>query len=109
MNKFFSNILKNLGIPVYDNFDLIIENVKDPAFKAILKYKNHPSIYAIRNTRKNCIFCFKEVTIKEIEKEINRLSIRPIKIVIFQQELLKKMQIFLQTFCVKVLIFTNFH
>ena len=74
MNKFFSNILKNLGIPVYDNFDLIIENVKDPAFKAILKYKNYPSIYAIRNTLKNSIFCFKEVTIEEIEKEINRLS-----------------------------------
>ena len=48
--------------------------MKDPAFKAILKYKNHPSIYAIRNTRKNSIFCFKEVTIEEIEKEINRLS-----------------------------------
>ena len=36
LNKFFSNIVKNLGIPVYVDFNLIIENMKDPDFKAIL-------------------------------------------------------------------------
>ena len=36
LNKFFSNIVKNLGIPVYVDFNLIMENMKDPDFKAIL-------------------------------------------------------------------------
>ena len=61
MNKFFSNIVKNLGIPVYDDFDPIIAKMKDPAFKTILKNKNHPSILAITDIRKNNIFCFKVV------------------------------------------------
>ena len=81
--KFFSNILKNLGITDYDNFDPNIENMKDPVFKAIFKYKNYPSILAIRDTRKNSIFCLKEVTIEEIEKKINKLSSKKdLKIVI---------------------------
>ena len=33
LNKFFSNIVKNIGISVYDDFDQIIENMKDPVFK----------------------------------------------------------------------------
>ena len=74
LNKLFSNIVKNFGIPVYDNFDPVIENIKDPVLKAILKCKNNPSILAIRGTRINRIFCFKEVTIEEIEKESNKLS-----------------------------------
>ena len=47
-NKFFGNIVKNLNISQYSDFDPIIENVKDPTLKAILKYKKHPSILAIR-------------------------------------------------------------
>ena len=38
VNKFFSNIVKNLNIPVYNDFDPIIENKKDLVFKSILKY-----------------------------------------------------------------------
>ena len=70
LNKLFSNIVKNLGIPVYDDFDPIIENMKDPVYKAILKYKNHPSILEIKDMRENSIFCFKEITIEGIEKKI---------------------------------------
>ena len=88
LNKFFSNISKNLGIPVYHDFDPIMENIKDLDFKTTLKYKNHPSILIIRDKQENSIFCFKEVTIEEIEKEINKL--RSLKIMIFQQELFKK-------------------
>ena len=43
-NNFFGNIVKNLDISQYSDFDPIIENVKDPTLKAILKYKKHPSI-----------------------------------------------------------------
>ena len=82
MNKFFSNLVKNFDIPLYDNFDPVIQNMKDLVFKAILNYKNDPSILAIRDTRKNGIFCFKEVTIEEIERE-GRVAKRSLKIVIF--------------------------
>ena len=47
-NNFFGNIVKNLNISQYSDFDPIIEKVKDPTLKAILKYKKHPSILAIR-------------------------------------------------------------
>ena len=48
--------------------------MKDSVFKVILKYKNHPTIIQIRKTRENGIFYFKEVTIEEIENEINGFS-----------------------------------
>ena len=82
LNKFFSNLVKNFDIPLYDNFDPVIQNMKDLVFKAILNYRNDPSILAIRDTRKNGIFCFKEVTIEEIERE-GRVAKRSLKIVIF--------------------------
>ena len=44
LNKCFSNTVKNLHIPVYNCFHQIKDNMKDPVFKVILKYKNHPSI-----------------------------------------------------------------
>ena len=37
LNKFFSNIATNLDIPIYGDFYPIIENMKDPDFKIILK------------------------------------------------------------------------
>ena len=48
--------------------------MKDPVFTAFLKYKNQASTLAVRDTQKNSIFFFKEVTIKEIRNEINKLS-----------------------------------
>ena len=41
-NNFFGNIVKNVIIFQYSNFDAVIENVKDPTLKAILKYEKHP-------------------------------------------------------------------
>ena len=53
LNKFFSNIVKNLKIPEYENLNPNFENVKDPVFKAIWKYKNHSSIIAVKEKSKN--------------------------------------------------------
>ena len=39
-NDFFGNIIKNLNIPQYSDFNPIIEKVEDPTLKAILKYEN---------------------------------------------------------------------
>ena len=47
LNTFFGNIVKNLEINQFSNFDPVINNVKDPTLKAILKRKDHPSILAV--------------------------------------------------------------
>ena len=54
LNTFFGNNLekkilklaKNLEINQYSNFDPVMNNVKDSTLRAILKYKDHPSILA---------------------------------------------------------------
>ena len=47
-----SNIVKNLNVSRYSDFDPTIENVKDPTFKTIHKYKKHPRILVIRTKSK---------------------------------------------------------
>ena len=74
--NFFGNTVKNLNISQCSDFDPIIENTKDPTLKAILKYKKHPSILAIRTKcNKNGAFSFTEVSFKEIETEIRLLKL----------------------------------
>ena len=75
-NKFFGNILKNLNISQYSNFDPIIENVKGPTLKAILKYKKHPRVLVIgTKCNRNDVFSFREVRFKQIETEISLLEL----------------------------------
>ena len=52
LNEFFSNIVKILNIPEYENLNPNLENVKETVLKTILKYKNHPSITAIQKIKK---------------------------------------------------------
>ena len=53
-----------------------MNHVKDPTLRAILKYKDHQSILAIRNNCKNGIkFAFEEIDLASIEKEIHNLKI----------------------------------
>ena len=66
--------MKNLKIPEYENLNRNFEKVKDPALKAILKYKNHPSVIAIKEKSKNSKFPFHEVDNEKIIKEIKRLN-----------------------------------
>ena len=89
-SNFFGNIVKNLNISQYSDFDPIIEKVKDPTLKAILKYEKHPSILAIRTKcNRNGAFSFREVSFKEIETEIrlfkpnnaSQYSVIPTKII----------------------------
>ena len=53
LNDFFSNISKTLNIPKKDHTDSIVENVRDPTLKVILKYHKHPSIMAIKRRIKS--------------------------------------------------------
>ena len=48
LNNFFSNIVKKLNISKINSNNSVTENIKDPVFKAILKYKSHPSILVIQ-------------------------------------------------------------
>ena len=70
----FSNIVKKLEIPKFDVNDLVTVSIKNPIFKALLKYKNHHSILANQKYSKNKIFHFKEVNIGEVEKKIRKLD-----------------------------------
>ena len=75
LNSFFGNVIKNLMFPKYSEYDPSIDRVENRTIRAILKYSNHLSILAIRELIKAQInFCFKEVSIEEIQKEILDLN-----------------------------------
>ena len=60
LNKFFSNIVNNLEISKYSKYESFIDNIEDQTLRAILKYKNHPSI--IQNKFKGeDVFYFREL------------------------------------------------
>ena len=75
LNSFFSNLVKNLKIPRYrPHNDSLFENVSDPIFQVILKYRNHPIILNIGEVCKNKsnkqpLFSFSEAARDEILKE----------------------------------------
>ena len=48
-NNFFGNVVKNLNISWYSDFDPVTEKVKDPTLKAILKYEKQPNISGDQN------------------------------------------------------------
>ena len=47
LNNFFGNVIKSLMIPKYNEYDPSTDRVKNRTIRAILKYRNHPSILAI--------------------------------------------------------------
>ena len=51
-NQFFSNAIKSLKIPEYLEVELLANNISHPIFKAIMNFRNHPSINAIKNPSK---------------------------------------------------------
>ena len=73
---FFSNIVQNRDIQQYNVDDPICENINDPLLKAIVRYRNHPSIVAIKKfCNSKSYFSFKNVQKEEILKELNNLNI----------------------------------
>ena len=48
-----SNIVKNLDISRYSNDEPLVSNTNDATLKAVLKYRNHTSIIAILNKKKD--------------------------------------------------------
>ena len=56
------------------NHDLVVDSVKDPALKAVLKWRYHSSNIATNNEYTSFSFSFSEVTKSEIVMEISKLK-----------------------------------
>ena len=96
MNTFFTNIVTNLKIPEYADYDPIVNNISDPILKIIVRYKNHPRILTIVKVCKKSqkvSFSFSQVGKKNILEELQRLCIN--KAADDPPELLKKSQRYL--------------
>ena len=76
LNTFFSNAVKNSEIPEYQETDSLANNISHPVFRAILKYRNHPNVVAIKNLNKSSRFDFCRVCVQDVVKEIKKLSTR---------------------------------
>ena len=75
LKEVFSNIITTLGIPQYNETKPVSHNIGDPLMKAIMKYRFHPSIVAIKkNCNSGLSFSFSQVERHEIMKEINNLE-----------------------------------
>ena len=48
LHKLFPNTVNYLEISKYSKYESFIDNIEDQTLRAILKYKNHPSIIAIQ-------------------------------------------------------------
>ena len=71
LNTFFSNIVSNLNLPEYPISNPYYNKIRDPVLKAILKYKDHPSIKPIERVPKlKDFFNFSKVEKTEIFQEI---------------------------------------
>ena len=53
LNNFFSNMVQNLDTSRNSNDEPYANCIKDPTLKAILKYRKHPGLFAIRSNCKN--------------------------------------------------------
>ena len=75
LNNLFSNIVKALGILDYMHSQSLAKEVNDLTLRAIMKYRNHPSVLTILDICKNnSIFTFSHVTKEEVLKEIGNLD-----------------------------------
>ena len=71
LNTFFYNIVSNINLPKYPIPNLYYNKIRDPVLKAIVKYKDYPSIKAIERVPKSVDwFNFSNVEKKEIFQEI---------------------------------------
>ena len=46
-NNVFANAVQSLNISNYENCDSLAQKIDDPTLKAIIKWRNHPSILTI--------------------------------------------------------------
>ena len=75
LNDFFSSIVTSLNLPESLNADPFSDNIDHLVLKAIMKWRNNPSVLAITTVRENRErFTFSSVTLADVAKEINNLN-----------------------------------
>ena len=75
LNEFFSNIITTLGIPQYNETEPASHNIGNALMKAIMKYRFHPSMVAIKkNCNSGSSFSFSQFERDEIMPEIKNLK-----------------------------------
>ena len=84
LNTFFSNSIKVLKIPAYQDADPLIiyistNNISHPILRAIMKFRNHPSIIAIKDFNKSSRLDFCSVSVENVVTDIKKLSARKAK------------------------------
>ena len=75
LNNSFSNIIKNIDIPQYNQAGQIFKNVKEFVIKTIIKDRNHCSIIAIKERCTYSKFSFSFIEKNDIFKKIKDLQI----------------------------------
>ena len=73
LNSFFSNVVKHFKIPEVKSTDFSTECISHPALKAIMKFRNHRSVSAIRIAFNPRSFSFSKVSVDDVLKEIKNL------------------------------------
>ena len=70
LNTFFSDAVKNLGIPQYEGPTVDTSDISDSLLKAIAKYKNLPCVRRVKNNYINLTtFSFQYVMRNQILKK----------------------------------------
>ena len=60
-NNFFANAVSNLNIPRYVDSSATFDHFDDKIFRMVEKYKNHPSVVAIKNKNIHSQFSFRSI------------------------------------------------
>ena len=55
-NNFFISAVSNLNIPRYVDSSISFDHIDDEVLRVVEKYKNHPSVVAIKNKNVNSQF-----------------------------------------------------
>ena len=75
LNEFFSNVVTSLNIPQFNQNDRASENISDTVIKAIVYYRGHLSVIAVKeNCSSKSNFNFSFVEKVDILKEIKILK-----------------------------------
>ena len=77
MITFFSNLVSNLNIAEYSNCEPLPNNFSDLILKYVVKYRNHPSIFAIGevcNKHPKPSFAFSKINREETLRKILKLE-----------------------------------
>ena len=75
LNSFFSSVVKNLNISNYEGCDPLSDNIDHATWKAIVKWRNYPSIFTITSEHENTPkFSFNFVSKEHVLEEIQMLD-----------------------------------